>query len=110
MPYVADTDTSKSKPLAAQQSISEFWLVLLIGCIPLVYFWHFQHFLSLFISGFILLFCFRWGFKAWLIKRLGGFTGDCLGAAQQIAELLIYLLLYYFITLEHASTGVEALL
>jgi len=36
---------------------------------------------------------FRTGFKAWLNARLGGFTGDCLGAAQQLMELLIYLIL-----------------
>lgn len=28
-----------------------------------------------------------------LTRHLGGYTGDCLGAAQQLAELLIYLLL-----------------
>jgi adenosylcobinamide-GDP ribazoletransferase len=27
----------------------------------------------------------------WFWKRLGGFTGDCLGATQQIAELAFYL-------------------
>ena len=33
------------------------------------------------------------------MNRLGGFTGDCLGAAQQIAELLIYLVI-----VQHAFT------
>ncbi|WP_366139436.1 adenosylcobinamide-GDP ribazoletransferase [uncultured Endozoicomonas sp.] len=36
---------------------------------------------------------FRSLFKRWIIKRIGGFTGDCLGAAQQLSELLIYLIL-----------------
>jgi adenosylcobinamide-GDP ribazoletransferase len=27
----------------------------------------------------------------WLQQRLGGFTGDTLGASQQVAELAIYL-------------------
>jgi adenosylcobinamide-GDP ribazoletransferase len=26
-------------------------------------------------------------------KRIGGYTGDCLGAAQQVAEVLVYLVL-----------------
>jgi adenosylcobinamide-GDP ribazoletransferase len=29
----------------------------------------------------------RWYFKKWI----GGYTGDCLGATQQITELFIYL-------------------
>jgi adenosylcobinamide-GDP ribazoletransferase len=29
----------------------------------------------------------------WFRRWLGGYTGDCLGAAQQLAEVLIYLLL-----------------
>jgi adenosylcobinamide-GDP ribazoletransferase len=36
------------------------------------------------------------GFKRWLTKRIGGFTGDCLGAAQQLSELLVYLTLIAF--------------
>jgi len=27
----------------------------------------------------------------YFVKRIGGYTGDCLGAAQQLAELAIYL-------------------
>ena len=34
---------------------------------------------------------FRIIFKRWLMARIGGFTGDCLGAAQQLVELLFYL-------------------
>ncbi|OPX56724.1 cobalamin-5'-phosphate synthase [Oceanospirillum multiglobuliferum] len=38
-----------------------------------------------------------WGlkklFSAYLQKRIGGYTGDCLGAVQQLAEVLIYLIL-----------------
>jgi len=31
-----------------------------------------------------------------LIRRLRGFTGDCLGAAQQLMELMIYLVVVVF--------------
>jgi adenosylcobinamide-GDP ribazoletransferase len=27
----------------------------------------------------------------WLLRRLGGYTGDTLGAAQQVAEIVCYL-------------------
>ncbi|MGL4829100.1 MAG: adenosylcobinamide-GDP ribazoletransferase, partial [Vibrio sp.] len=36
-------------------------------------------------------------FRTWLIKRIGGFTGDCLGAAQQLMELIIYMILLAFL-------------
>jgi adenosylcobinamide-GDP ribazoletransferase len=29
--------------------------------------------------------------RAWFRRRLGGYTGDCLGAAQQVGEVLFYL-------------------
>jgi adenosylcobinamide-GDP ribazoletransferase len=32
----------------------------------------------------------RWLFGRYLLRRLGGITGDCLGAAQQIGEVLVY--------------------
>jgi adenosylcobinamide-GDP ribazoletransferase len=36
---------------------------------------------------------FRLVFTKWLLARLGGFTGDCLGAAQQLVELMTYVLM-----------------
>jgi adenosylcobinamide-GDP ribazoletransferase len=27
----------------------------------------------------------------YFVRRIGGYTGDCLGAAQQVAELAFYL-------------------
>lgn len=35
----------------------------------------------------------HWAYRAWLRRRLGGYTGDCLGAAQVGGELVIYLTL-----------------
>jgi adenosylcobinamide-GDP ribazoletransferase len=32
-----------------------------------------------------------WGMRYMLARRLGGFTGDCLGAAQQLCEIAFYL-------------------
>jgi adenosylcobinamide-GDP ribazoletransferase len=33
-----------------------------------------------------------WALMArWFWRRLGGFTGDCLGATQQVCELAFYL-------------------
>ncbi|GAK15136.1 cobalamin synthase [Vibrio sp. JCM 19053] len=95
MPYVSDSDTSKSKPLASHQSSLEVSILLFTGGVTL---------LVLGIADAILislvLVVFRLMFKRWLTKRIGGFTGDCLGAAQQLSELLIYLTM---IGLYHSS-------
>ncbi|MGB0859898.1 MAG: adenosylcobinamide-GDP ribazoletransferase [Pseudoalteromonas spongiae] len=34
---------------------------------------------------------------AWFKKHINGYTGDCLGAAQQIFEVLIYCLVLLFL-------------
>ncbi|MEZ8818545.1 adenosylcobinamide-GDP ribazoletransferase [Vibrio sp. 10N.222.54.A1] len=86
MPYVSDLDTSKSKPLANKQTKGELVFLLLVGVLPSLWFGlEFALVLS------VVAYLFRTGFKTWLLARIGGFTGDCLGAAQQLMELLIYL-------------------
>ncbi|MGX1924883.1 adenosylcobinamide-GDP ribazoletransferase [Vibrio sp. NH-7] len=86
MPYVSDSDTSKSKPLANKQSKVELGILIVSGLIPALWLG-----VPLMLAVLLVLLLFRWLFKRWLIKRIGGFTGDCLGAAQQISELLAYL-------------------
>lgn len=93
-PYVSDSEHSKSKPLAAKQSITELVTVLSIGFLPCVFLpWYFQHAgqLILIIIGSLAI--FRYLYRRWLLARLTGFTGDCLGGAQQLSELLIYLVM-----------------
>ena len=88
MNYVSEDATSKSKPLANKQSDSELALLLAIGILPLLYFSFYAV-----LTCLLVLIVFRILFKSWLNKRLRGYTGDCLGAAQQLAEILIYLVL-----------------
>jgi len=92
LPYVSDESSSKSKPLAHSQSSQDIIILVLFGAMPLFLF-------SLSISFVIvlILLLFRMFFIRWLIVKIGGFTGDCLGAAQQISELLIYLVLVLFL-------------
>ncbi|PKH86710.1 adenosylcobinamide-GDP ribazoletransferase [Colwellia sp. Bg11-28] len=92
MPYVSDIEQSKSKPLAQAQSSSELTILLLIGLAPLIFYSS-----EVIFSLLIVLVLFRWLFKQWLMARIGGFTGDCLGAGQQLSELLIYLTLVSYI-------------
>jgi adenosylcobinamide-GDP ribazoletransferase len=92
MPYVSDIEQSKSKPLAQAQSFSELMILLLIGISPLFFYSS-----EVIFSLLCVLLIFRWLFKQWLMSKIGGFTGDCLGAGQQISELLIYLTLVGYI-------------
>jgi len=104
MPYVSDIEQSKSKPLAQAQSISELALLLLIGITPLIFYSG-----EVIFTLLIVLVLFRYLFKRWLMAKIGGFTGDCLGAGQQLSELLIYLTLVSYIDkdvfIELALTG-----
>ncbi|MFC3114163.1 adenosylcobinamide-GDP ribazoletransferase [Cellvibrio fontiphilus] len=85
MPYVADEDSSKSKPLANNQSKMDFF-ILILTALPVFLLLHWQAAIML-AAALVLL---RQLLQAYFLKQIGGYTGDCLGAAQQIAELSIY--------------------
>ncbi|GAJ72329.1 cobalamin synthase [Vibrio sp. JCM 18904] len=70
IPYVSDSDTSKSKPLASRQSSLEVSILLFTGGITLLVLGIAD---AIFIS--LVLVVFRLMFKRWLTKRIGGFTG-----------------------------------
>jgi len=90
LPYVGDAINTKSKPLAEQISTPSLIVagVWLLGALALVQ-WVFDGVLwlwPLLASGFAFLAMWRL-----LARRLQGFTGDCLGATQQVCELAFYL-------------------
>lgn len=87
-PYVQDTETSKVKPLATAMSGKSLIFTCLCGLLPLMLLP-----LTAIASVVIALLIFRSSYGFYLKKKLGGYTGDCLGAAQQMSELLIYLIL-----------------
>lgn len=93
LPHVGDLAGSKSKPLADQISLPALAIAFLwcfmalalvgyaqpaINCIAIV--------AALAASTCAFLLMWRW-----FARRLGGFTGDCLGATQQVVELAFYL-------------------
>jgi len=88
MSYVADTDSSKSKPLANNQSTKDL-LILLVCALPALFLvtWQQLFIITSFMTGL------HFGARYYFNKQIGGYTGDCLGATQQIAELSIYLVL-----------------
>jgi adenosylcobinamide-GDP ribazoletransferase len=104
LPHVGDAAGSKSKPLADQISVPALLAALLwcLAALALVVYaqqaWHCIVPIPLEDSLLAALLCalgasalgFAW-MGHWFAKRLQGFTGDCLGATQQICELAFYL-------------------
>lgn len=87
-PYVRADQDSKVKPLANQQSQHDLWVLIATGLIILLLLP-----LEMAITLTLTLLAVRWLCGKWFQQQLGGYTGDCLGAAQQITELMGYLTL-----------------
>lgn len=86
--YVRDDEKSKAKPIAKKQTIYEKIGVFIFAIIPLLVLCstHWIYILTLIPLLFIILY-----FKNYLFKWIGGYTGDCLGAVEQICEVVILL-------------------
>ena len=87
MPYVSEDATSKVKPLAQELASNSYSILLATGAVIILFTLSFSIAWKLVV---ILLFT-RWCLKRWFTQQLGGYTGDCLGAAQQLSEVVIYL-------------------
>lgn len=84
--YVRENDDAKAKPLAKTITANEIIPAVLFGLVPLILFLNLKIVLVLLLP-LLGTFYLRWYFHKWI----GGYTGDCLGATQQVAELLFYL-------------------
>lgn len=84
--YVRDDELSKSKPLARKLSHRELAIVAALGLAPLVLLAPLEAAAALGATALVTLCAARV-----FVRRLGGYTGDCLGAAQQCTELACYL-------------------
>jgi adenosylcobinamide-GDP ribazoletransferase len=84
--YVQDEDVSKSKPLSNRRlSLPEMLLAGVLALLPFLFLsWHFL---------LIVPVCFaaRTWLAAYFKRWIGGYTGDCLGAVQQVTEITFYL-------------------
>ena len=90
--YIRDDDTSKSKPLAQNQTPSELLILLATGGAAL---WFSNLSAAVYIAiGLVLL---RWVMIRFFHRQIGGYTGDTLGATQQVSELACYLILLGFV-------------
>ena len=85
MQYVSESDTSKSKPLANRLAHTDL-LILLLTALPAFLLLPHTDAAILFAS----LLLIRTLAKLYLNKQIGGYTGDTLGAVQQVSELTVY--------------------
>lgn len=86
LPYVQDPEKSKSKPAAKQMTLSQLLVSGIIGILPLSIFLNPYIFFVL-IPMYIAKMFLAHKFKKWI----GGQTGDCAGAVQQLSEVVFYL-------------------
>jgi adenosylcobinamide-GDP ribazoletransferase len=84
--YVTDAIGSKSKPLAEKKLsftallMATIFAVLPFQLLPLIFLW-------ILIPAILASVCLAAYFNKWI----NGYTGDCLGAIQQVTEIVIYL-------------------
>jgi adenosylcobinamide-GDP ribazoletransferase len=84
--YVRADETSKVKPISKGISFPDLIIAAVFGILPIFLLQNEFFFLLIFIIIPVNYFLGKY-FDKWI----GGYTGDCLGATQQISEILIYL-------------------
>lgn len=84
LPYVRDDDASRAKPLVQRVSRPSLAVAGFIGIVPA---------LGLTSAGLMGLAVAAVAVGLWtaqIRRRIGGYTGDCLGATQQLSEIAFY--------------------
>jgi len=86
MDYARDDEASKARPVAARLGVGSLAFALVFAAMPLLYLAPEQILPAVALAALATL---------WLAAKcrhwLGGYTGDCLGAVQQVAEIGFYL-------------------
>ncbi|MFN4361155.1 MAG: adenosylcobinamide-GDP ribazoletransferase [Hylemonella sp.] len=90
LPHVGDTARSKSKPLADQISGASLFVAALWTAASLALAWWWLPDARFWLGGAVAaLLAWLWMWRL-LVRRLQGYTGDGLGATQQVSEIAIY--------------------
>ncbi len=87
LPYAESDQASKSKPLATAFG----WQASLVAALPLVGFVAVLPWAPL-VSMAVAAVLVRGVLTRWFQRRIQGYTGDCLGGAQQLQELTVLLI------------------
>lgn len=86
MNYARIDETSKSKPIAKQLAISDLIIATAIGLSVFVLFEDISFLLTLLLPAVGTIYLGNY-----FVRKIGGYTGDCLGAIQQLSEVLFYI-------------------
>lgn len=86
--YVTNLDVESSKRLSHDQSLNDLFILLASGIFVL--FW--LNGLAAFVL-FVSLWALRFSLCKYFRTQIGGYTGDTLDAAQQITEIMCYLII-----------------
>lgn len=88
--YVQSDDISKVRSLVSKMCHRDFLISIAFGLAPLLFFGHVYVFLAL-----IPMLLIREIMAGYFVKHIGGYTGDCLGAVQQITEVVFYCAVFF---------------
>jgi adenosylcobinamide-GDP ribazoletransferase len=83
---VTDADHSKSRPVTGSKLDPAEWVIaIFLALAPFIFLsWHFL----LIVPATLFT---TWRLAKYFKKWIGGYTGDCLGAIQQVSEIVFYL-------------------
>ncbi|MFA6924546.1 MAG: adenosylcobinamide-GDP ribazoletransferase [Bacteroidales bacterium] len=84
--YIGTAETSKSKLSDERITVLNLLFALIIGILPILLFQKYLFFILI-----IPVFITKWLMMLYFRKKIGGYTGDCLGAIQQVCEIVFYL-------------------
>jgi adenosylcobinamide-GDP ribazoletransferase len=90
LPHVGDAAGSKSKPLADQITLTSLGVAFLWCFSALALVSHALSAITLIVACSFSVLALLWMARLFT-RRLQGFTGDCLGATQQVCEIAFYL-------------------
>lgn len=86
--YSREDATSKSKPIAKNHTWKEVFGSFFFGLLPLFVLSYFDYKI---LFALIPVFLTRYFLVRYFQKWINGYTGDCLGATQQVCEVVFYL-------------------
>ena len=87
--YAESQNVSKAKPVAGRLGIKDLILMSILAWRPFLFFQN-----ILLMLAIIPVYLAKMIFAGYCSRRIGGYTGDCLGATQQICEWVVYLTLF----------------
>ena len=84
--YSREDASSKVKPVSKRITLKELFTAAIFGILPLFLFNQYWVLLSI-----PIVYLAKWMLGNYFQKWIGGYTGDCLGATQQVCEVVFYL-------------------